>query len=250
MRKIKLFTILLLSLMITLGMGQAVFANSYPPVDGGTYTFDGNAITDSAGKTIDDTIKGLEPGDDVTINFTYTNDSDDITYWYMENTIIKTLEEKSDASNGGYSYKLTDGDTVIFNSEAVGGEDTSASQGIEEGLLGVNDAIRGDSESDEVWFFIRELGAHKSGKTTLYVALDGESQVNSYESTDGQLQVNYAVEKQPPGEDTIINNPGTTTKTGDSFNPLYAILALTAALLAMLLAVLSYFKDRKDGEEA
>lgn len=248
MRKIKLFTILLLSLMITLGMGQAVFANSYPPVDGGTYTFDGNAITDSAGKTIDDTIKDLEPGDDVTINFTYTNDTEDVTYWYMENTIIKTLEDASDAANGGYSYTLTDGNTVIFDSEAVGGGQTP--DGIGEGLYGVNDAITGDAGKDEIWFFIRELGAGQSGQTTLKVALDGESQVNSYEGTDGQLQVNYAVEKQPPGEDTIINNPGTSTKTGDSFNPLFAILALTAAILAALLAILSYFKDRKDGEEA
>ena len=45
----------------------------------------------------------------------------------------------------------------------------------------------------------------------------------------------------------VINK---NTKTGDTFNPLFAIVALTAALLAALLAVLSYFRDRKDGEEA
>ena len=66
----------------------------------------------------------------------------------------------------------------------------------------------------------------------------------------GMLQVNYAVEKQPPGEDKVINKPGSSTKTGDNFNPLLAIAALTAALLAALLAILSYFRDRKDGEEA
>ncbi len=245
MRKIKLVTVLLLSLMITLGMGQAVFANSNT-ADGGTYTFDGNKMTYSAGKNADNEVEGLEPGDDVTITFTYTNDSDDTTYWYMENTILKTLEEQSEAAGGGYSYTLTDGSTVIFDSDAVGGENTTQSAGIKEGLLGVNDAIKGDA--GEAWFFIRELGAGQSGQTTLHVALDGESQVNSYEGTDGKLQVNYGVEKQPPGEDTVINRPG--TKTGDSFNPLFAIAALTAALLAILLAVLSYFKDRKDGEEA
>lgn len=245
MKKIRLTTILLLSFMIVLGMGQAVFAEP-TTVDGGTYTFDGNKMTYTAGKNADDEIEGLEPGDDVTINFTYTNKSDDTTYWYMENTILKTLEEKSDATGGGYSYTLTDGGTVIFSSDAVGGENTPQSAGIKKGLLAVNDAIEGDS--GEAWFFIRELGAGQSGKTTLRVALDGESQVNSYENTNGKLQVNYGVEKQPPGEDTVINRPG--TKTGDSFNPLFAIAALTAALLAILLAVLSYFKDRKDGEEA
>jgi len=247
MRKIRITTILLLSFMLVLGMSQAVFAQS-TPVDGGTYTFDGNSITYEAGKTTDTEIEGLEPGDDVTITFTYKNDSPDTTYWYLENTILQTLEQESEASGGGYSYILKDGTTEIFNSDAIGGEDTPSSSGINEGLLGVNDAIKGDSKDQ--WFFVRELGAGDSGETTLYVALDGESQANSYEQTNGKLQVNYAVEKQPPGEDIIINNPGTTTKTGDSFNPLYAILALTAALLAMLLAVLSYFKDRKDGEEA
>ena len=245
MKKIKLATILLLSFVIVLGMSQAVFAES-TPVDGGTYTFDGNKMTYSAGTATDKEVEGLEPGDDVTITFTYTNGSDDTTYWYMENTILKTLEERSAAAGGGYSYMLKDGDTVIFGSDAVGGENTTASAGVKKGLLGVNDAIEGDS--GEAWFFVRELGAGESGKTTLRVALDGESQVNSYESTNGKLQVNYGVEKQPPGEDKVINRPG--TKTGDSFNPLFAIAALIAALLAILLAVLSYFKDRKDGEEA
>ena len=245
MKKIKLTTILLLSFMIVLGMGQAVFAE-LTPVDGGTYTFDGNEMTYTAGKNADNEVEGLEPGDEVEITFKYTNDSDETTYWYMENTILKTLEEESEANDGGYTYRLTDGDNVIFDSDAVGGENTPASEGIKEGLLGVNDAIEGDA--GEAWFFIRELGAKESGKTTLYVALDGESQVNSYERTDGKLQVNYGVEIQPPGEDTIV--PGTTPKTGDTFNPLIAIVALTAALLAALLAILSYFRDRKDGEEA
>ena len=196
-------------------------------------------------QALNEKISGLEPGDDLTIDFTYTNKSDDVTYWYMENTIIETLEEAAD-QNGGYTYRLTDGNNVIFDSDAVGGENTTASDGIKEGLLGVNDALEGDG--GEAWFFIRELGAKESGHTELYVALDGESQVNSYMDTNGELQVNYGVETQPPGEDTIV--PGTTPKTGDTFNPLIAIVALTAALLAALLAILSYFRDRKDGEEA
>lgn len=246
MRKIKLFTILLLSFMITLGMSQAVFAES-TSVPGGTYIYDGNQITDNAGGMDDedlDKLPKMEPGDDLTIVFTYTNDSNDTTYWYLDNEILRTLEEASDASGGGYTYRLADGDNVIFDSDLVGGEDTPS--GVEEGLKGVTNAV----DPDDPWFYIRELGAHKSGTTTLYVALDGESQVNSYEETKGKLRVNYAVDKQPPGEDKVINKPGTNTKTGDSFNPLYAILALTAALLAILLAVLSYFKDRKDGEKA
>ena len=91
MKKIKLTTILLLSFMIVLGMSQAAFAEN-TPVDGGTYTFDGNKMTYTAGKTTDKEVEGLEPGDEVEITFKYTNDSDETTYWYMENTILKTLE--------------------------------------------------------------------------------------------------------------------------------------------------------------
>lgn len=246
MRKIKVTIVFLLSFMFLIGMSHAVFADSYPPVNGGTYTFDGNTITDSAGPSIEEQINGLEPGDNLTITFEYVNDSSDTTYWYLENEIIETLENDANTTGGGYTYRLTDGDdVVIFDSEAYGGEEAPA--GLDDvGLKGVTNAV----DPDDPWIFIRELGAHDSGETTLYVALDGESQVNSYEDKEGTLQVNYAVEKQPPGEDKVIYKPGTTTKTGDTFNPLFAILALTAALLAMLLAVLSYLKDRKDGEEA
>ncbi|MBQ3322138.1 MAG: LPXTG cell wall anchor domain-containing protein [Firmicutes bacterium] len=245
MKKIKLVTILLLSLMFILGTSQIIFADSKPPVDGGTYTFDGNSITKTAG---DETISDLEPGDDLTIDFTYTNNSSDTTYWYMENEIIHTLEDYG-AANGGYTYTLTnsgpDGDTVIFDSDRVGGDEdnSSSSEAASQGL-------KTATESTDEWFFIQELGAGESGHTKIFIALDGESQANSYKGKHGDLRVNYAVEKQAPGEDIIINNPGTSTKTGDTFNPLLALLALTAAILAMLLAVLSYRKDRKDGEEA
>jgi len=244
MKKIKLVTILLLSLMITLGMSQAAFAVNNS-VEGGTYVYDGNAITDSGSQTV---IPPLEPGDDVTIDFTYTNNSGDTTYWYMENEIVHTLEEYG-AANGGYTYTLTnsgpDGETVIFDSDQVGGDENGSSSS-----AAASQGLKTATESTDDWFFIQELGAGESGHTKIFIALDGESQANSYEGKHGELRVNYAVEKQAPGEDIIINNPGTTTKTGDTFDPLFALLALTAAILAMLLAVLSYRKDRKDGEEA
>ena len=239
MKKIKLFTILLLSLMITLGMSQAVFAENQT-ANGGTYTYNGNDITDPNSFDIDKAIGDLEPGDDLTITFTYTNASDETTYWYMEDQIVTALEETAGKpENGGYTFTLTDsgpnGTTTICDSDKVGGEGSPL-----EGLKAATDA------TDE-WFFIHELAPTQSGKTTLYIALDGESQVNSYMNTSGKLRVNYAVDTQAPGKDTVINK---NTKTGDTFNPLFAIVALTAALLAALLAVLSYFRDRKDGEEA
>lgn len=241
MRKIKITAIVLLSLLLTLGMSQAAFAQSNS-ANGGTYTYNGSKITDKAGKAIDEAIRGMEPGDDLTIKFTYSNKSDVTTYWYMENKVIETLEQTAKASkDGGYTYRLTnvgpDGSkTDIFNSDAVGGGQKP--EGIKQGLKAATDAT-GD------WFFIQELDAGQSGHTELYVALDGESQVNSYMKTKGQLQINYAVEDQPPGE-----TPPVGPKTGDNFALLPALAALTAAALAMLLAILSYRRDRKDGDIA
>ena len=104
MRKIKLFTILLLSLMITLGMSQAVFAEG-TSVTGGTYVYDGNKITDNAGGMDDedlDKLPKMEPGDDLTIVFTYTNNSNDTTYWYLENEIINTLFNEIEGKDDHY----------------------------------------------------------------------------------------------------------------------------------------------------
>ena len=240
MKNIKTITVLLLSLMIALGMSQVAFAAD----GGGEYVFDGDKVTVKAGTNIEDKIQNLQPGDELTLEFTYTNNSDGTTYWYMEDEVVDVLETSSE-QNGGYTYKLTDngpnGETVIFDSEAVGGDDSpsGAGQGLEAATNATDD-----------WFFIHKLAAGQHGNTTLVIALDSESQANSYKGSDGKLQINYAVEKQPPGEDKVINKPGNTTKTGDTFNPLLAIAALTAALLAALLAILSYFRDRKDGEEA
>ena len=241
MKMIKKGFVLLLALTTMLLMSQAAFAVS-TTVDGGTYKYDGNKMTDKAGKDIDKAISGLEPGDDLTIELTYTNDSEHTTYWYMENEVLRTLEETAEAAeNGGYSYKLTnigpDGDeTTIFNSDAVGG--TEAPDGSEEGLKVATDATKD-------WFFIQELAAGESGNTRLEVALDGESQINGYMNTNGELEINYAVEDQPETEP-----PAPGPKTGDAFNPLLALAALTAAALAMLLAILSYRRDRKDGDVA
>ncbi len=241
MKKMRLVTILLLSFMLMLGMSQAVFAETFPPVNGGTYTFTGSEVAYTAGDAIDEAISGMEPGDDVTITFNYTNKSSDNTYWYLENSIIKTLEDASEASGGGYAYSLKDGGTTIFKSDAVGGDAGYEPSGIDEGLAGATNAT-------EDWFFIRELAPGASGQTKLYIAMDGESQVDSYMTTTGKLQVNYAVDTQPPGEDIIIPPP--STKTGDSFNPWIALIALLAAVAAAILAISSYRKDRKDGENA
>ena len=243
MKRIKRITTLLLALMMVLLMSQIVYAEN-----GGTFTYRGGDTIEgdaNAQKAID--FSGLEPGDSMSLDFTYVNESDATTTWYLSNDVVTSLEDDTDATNGGYTYILKnngvkEGEQILFSSDAVGGDEKYDPDKKDTGL---HDAVNALGED---WIYIDELAPGERGTTTLTVALDGESQTNVYEDRDGTLKIAYAVEEQAPGETIII--PNNVTKTGDSFNPLYAILALTAALLAILLAVLSYFKDRKDGEEA
>ena len=228
--------------MMVLAMSQLTWANDNT-LEGGTYTYKGgdSIVTENA-SSIEEAIAGLEPGDSVTIEQIYSNESDAETNWYIENQVLKTLEEQSTAAgeNGGYTYILTVGGTEIFNSDTVGGTDAPDSK---EGLKQATDAT---SE----WFYIGTLEPYDSGKTTLYIALDGESQANAYELTDGELEIRYAVEEV---DDTVTYEhvPGERiVKTGDETNILGPVLMLAGAVVLLVLAVLSFRKDRKDGEDA
>ena len=242
MKKINRFTTLLLTLMTVLMMSQAAFAESY---DGGTFSYDGSRINNSkAAATFDEEIANLQPGDEMTFTFTYKNDSDESTEWYLENKVVKTLEEQ-DAVNGGYTYELVNdgkekGHVEIFRSKAVAGYEDANQDKADKGLTSATNAT-------EDWLYIDTLKPGQSGKTTLKVALDGESQPNSYENRNGQLRIAYAVEETAVGEDVIKRR---VVDTGDETNLFIPVAAFVGAMILLILAILSYRRDRKDGEEA
>ena len=245
MRNVKSILIMMLALVMTLAMSSMVFAEGKD----GTYTFNGTDIVNDEGTSIVEKLSGLEPGDSIDIELEYVNDTSDTTEWYMQNEVLKTLEEGSDAANGGYTYVLTnvgpDGEeTEIFNSDKVGGEDTTGGTGLEQATNGTDD-----------WFFIQELKGGESGKTLLSVELDGETQVNTYQDTDASLDIIYAVEKVKDGETIVekVTKKKTITKTvntGDTTSILPMVILFVAAALMLVLAILNHRKDRKDGEEA
>ena len=242
MKRMSKITTLLLALMTVLMMSQAAFAESY---DGGTFSYNGSSISNSkAAATIDQAISNLEPGDSMTFTFTYKNDSDASTEWYLENQVVRTLEEQGGV-NGGYTYELVnngkkEGRVVIFSSKAVAGQSSENPDKTDQGLKSATNAT-GD------WLYIDTLAAGQSGTTTLTVALDGESQANSYQNTNGQLRIAYGVEDTAVGED-IIKHKG--VNTGDTTNLIVPVAAFIGAMILLILAILSYRKDRKDGEEA
>lgn len=242
MRRINKITTLLLALVMVLMMSQAAMAETY---DGGTYSFNGSAINNTkAAAAIDQAIAGLQPGDSMDFTFTYKNDSKDSTEWYLENIVVKTLEE-ADAKGGGYTYELVndgqkEGHVVIFSSKAVAGYEAADPDKSHTGLTSATNATQD-------WLYIDTLAPGQSGKTTLRVALDGESQANAYENRSGQLRIAYAVEKTAVGE-TVYKTKN--VKTGDETNLIMPILMFLGAAILLILAILSFRRDRKDGEEA
>ena len=249
MKKTRLMT-LLLALTMVLAMSQVAMAGTYK-ANGGTYSFNGKEIVATGGTSIRDQINTLvEPGDTVTIDLKYTNGTEDTTDWYMENTVIKTLETAG-ARNGGYTYILRnigpDGTvTEIFNSSAVGGANSPAGAGT--GLEQATNATKGKYANSPDYFFIQTLEGGKSGTTQLEVTLDGESQINSYQDKDAEIEFSYAVEKK--GTEDTYNHVRKTINTGDMTNLMLPLITFLAALILLILAVRSYRRDRKDGDRA
>lgn len=242
MKRMTKITTLLLALMTVLMMSQAAFAEDIP-VNGGTYTYNGSAIVTSGVSSLNDVLSGLEPGDSITITQTYENQSGNDTEWYIKNTIIETLEDDLEM-NGGYSYKLVSGGQTLFDSDAVGGEDSESD---EQGLEQINDAITGEN-AGEKWIHIDTLKSGGRGTTTLTVALDGESQANAYQTKEGELDIQYAVEDVAKGGEVIYKYKN--VDTGDTTSLILPLAAFLGSLLLLILAIMSYRRDRKDGEEA
>ena len=240
MRKTHVIAVLLMTVALVVAMSGMVSANSYKFK--GACQYNGNEITsDFTSEEFAASQSDLEPGDDLAYKVTYTNNSNRTTYWYMRNSVLETLEEaKKQAENGGYTYVLKnigpDGtETTLFDNSEVGGETKKAD------LEGLKQATNATGN----FFYIQELKPGETGTTSLYVALDGETEVNDYMDTRGALMVSYAVEDQS-GNNTEQPSP----RTGDTMDLWKFILLMAAAVAVAILAIVSWRRDRKDGEKA
>ena len=246
--------VLALTVVMVLGATLSTSAESYE--ENGSCYFNGKKIVSTfSSEKVNDTIRNLEPGDEATFEVEFENRYDGTTHWYMKNEALETLEQSYDRTeNGGYTYKLThvgpDGDeTVLFDNSKVGGagEDghsyaikprsSQASHGYENTGEGLHQATNATDE----WFFIQTLENGESGKTRLYVKFDGESEVNDYMDTAGELMVAYAVELDTDKPD----KPYRRVNTGDETNLLLYIATMLAAMLMLIFTIMSYRKDRR-----
>lgn len=234
----------LAALMCLLVMPAAAYADSYPaqPTDW-TVTFDGESLTSNFdASAIQKELQGMQPGDEATLTFTLVNGHSEAVDWWMENEIIKSLEDQSKVANGGaYTYEVTytpaagGSAQVLYSSDAVGGEQKT--------LPGMHEAT--DALKNYIW--LEQIPANGQAKLVIHFALDGETQANVYQDTLGKLKVDFAVEL--PGKSGGSNGViPMKAKTGDPANMTPWILAAAASLLALLLIFLWMRKDRKRGE--
>lgn len=237
MKTKRLTAILALTLAMLMGLTLTVSAETYE-VTGNCYFNGSNIVCDFESDVVVKTVRDLQPGDEVTFKIKYENRYKEDTHWYMRNEVLASLEESFDrTSNGGYTYKLTDigpdgTETVLFDNSTVGGETKPKNM---EGLHQATNAL------DE-WFFINTLKKGDYGYTELYVKFDGETEVNDYMDTAGELMVAYAVEL----DKTSTVKKSKRINTGDTVNMLKYVVIMIAALLMLIVTFISYRRDCRD----
>lgn len=211
-----------------------------------TFTRDAKMETNFNPNAITETVNNMQPGDTAEIAINLKNNNSEATNWYMLNKIISSLEDAVTTANGGaYSYDLkyispNNQTTTLFSSEAVGGgNDTDVREGLNEINGGLDD-----------YFLLGELSNGQSGKVTLAVALEGESQGNSYQDTLADLSMEFAVELVNSGPNRNPNY-ASLLQTGDQFLsnlPIYLCVA-GVGLLILIIAIVGRRKKNKQNEE-
>ena len=232
--------VLAAALFAMLAFPGTAFAEHLTGKDGWAVTYTaGGELTDnySSAGFVDD-IKGLQPGDDITLTITLNQQNDKDTDWYMANEVLKSLEE-GDATGSAYGYELSyvnaAGESeTLYQSASLGG---TGSKGLKDANSGLED-----------YFYLDTLAKGKSGKVTLKVTLDGETEGNAYYSTLAQIRMKFAVD--PSGTRGANTNKSNVVKTGDDTDllPFYVIMVASGVLLVALGAV-TVRQRRKNREE-
>lgn len=248
---------LVMGLVLTAGMSMTVCAEDHQGASGWTADFNGKEIaTNFRDNQISDAMNEVLPGDSIELNVTVKNSAENETDWYMTNEIIQTLEDtQNTASGGAYEYRLTYTDstgavTELYNSDTVGGENLA---GGEEGLRTIA-GVPGE------YFYLDRLAKGGTGRVTLWMRVDGETQGNGYQETLAQLRMNFAVEVVPEAVvrtevshrvNTVSGGTQivTTVQTGDTA-PLmiWSAVALCCGMVLLAAGMAAWKKNREKGE--
>ena len=211
---IKTMSIVLLLMLCAVN----TFAEEYTN-DDYTVTYDGKDLSSNfSAEDIAALLADVQPGDSAEITFTLINKADKEVDWYMENSIQDIFKD----AGGGYDYSLT------YTPNAGSERDL-----LDQTVGGDNGSLEDLNGNAREYFYLERLGENKTSTVTLRIELDGETQLNTYQTTDGVIRVKFAVEEvaeeNPP---TIIYVPN----TGDNSN-LWLYVGIEAMAFMMLIYV-------------
>lgn len=171
-------------------LSYTVNAETYPTTPTNwQVTFTGTALQSNyTTAAIQESIHGMQPGDDANFEIHLKNNHSSPVDWYMENDVIRAFEDTEVARGGAYTYTLTYYPTTgapreIYNSNTVGGEDAT-------GGLGLYEA---SSALDE-YMYLEQIPSGGASRMTLHIELDGETQINAYQDTEARVEIDFAVE--------------------------------------------------------
>ncbi|MBR5637791.1 MAG: hypothetical protein IKW81_12755 [Pseudobutyrivibrio sp.] len=156
-------------------------------------TYDGSQLEsnyDVSSLEAKENILKVMPGDTITYEATYHNNSGASADFYLNTDIIDSLEDGNDASGGAYtfelSYKLGGAETYIYKDDTVAG------------LHQVKDKIEKDlADEDKTFFKVGTLSNGDEGVVVLKVILDGNTQDSSYMKAVANINLEFGVEKTP-----------------------------------------------------
>ncbi len=173
-----------------------------------TVTYTGSSIEsnyeEKYGSSTHATISDAMPGDTLYYEVTYVNGTSAAATFYMNAGVVATLEAGSEATGGAYSYNITNNGTTIFNSNTVGGDNTTT--------VGLDQVDQGES----AYLSLGSVAAGESGVVRVSISLDGNTQDNSYMSTLASLDIQFGAEPTSDadsGESTVETVKNTIVKS-------------------------------------
>lgn len=270
----------MLSGLMAFGMVLPVHAETFYGDESWNVTFSpaNEMVSSFSTADINDVVGGMQPGDNVIITLKLKNENPTATDWYMQNEVLYSLEDRSankETGGGAYTYRLfyTDKDGTVetlFDSDTVGGDNGET---VDEMLSNLGEGLHGATNALKDYFYLDTVQNGEGGMITLEVALDGETQGNSYQDTLADLQMNFAVElrddlpdrpnpgnpdnpPQPVDDTQPTPAPGSGRGTGvvrtsdESRLPVFAIAGGVSGLLLLIYCIYCFREHKKGKKEA
>lgn len=270
----------MLSGLMAFGMALPVQAETFYGDESWNVTFSSANEMMSSFSTADinDVVGGMQPGDNVIITLKLKNENPTATDWYMQNEVLYSLEDRSankETGGGAYTYRLFYTDKsgtveTLFDSDTVGGENGET---VDDMLSGMGEGLHGATNALKDYFYLDTVQNGEGGTITLEVALDGETQGNSYQDTLADLQMNFAVElrddlpvrpnpenpgnpPQPVDDTQPTPTPGSGRGTGvvrtsdESRLPTFAVAGGVSGLLLLIYCIYCFREHKKGKKEA